>query len=322
MRDDPKRWLLAGAAVVGLTAYFLVNPPRFEHVAVLATLVGLLLASKTTRSLGVTLIPAAAFGLIYDMLQLFQARSYETVVIEPIWRVEAALFGWLGGASYPLGPLDVFREHNWSLVDAFGGVVYSIHMLPAFVFGLGVWWYAHRDRDEALRRRVARFWWGFLLLHVLAFSAHVLMPVAPPWYVSSHGFLAPTEPVVGNPAGLARVDALLGYGHFEGVYSNGKYVFGALPSLHVAVPTWVALRCERLWCKAGVWALTALMAFFAVYFAHHYIIDLAAGLGLAVLVHALISHTPVRSVPVLLDFHLRDAFGLAPERAAAEMRHG
>jgi hypothetical protein len=260
----------------------------------------------------VTLIPAAAFGLMYDLLHLFQPRSYETVIIEPVWQLEAAIFGWIGGDGYPLGLLDMFREYNWWPIDAIGGVVYSVHLVPAFVFGVGVWWLAHREVDEQQRHRVAQFWWGFLLLHVLAFAAHVLMPVAPPWYVLMHGFMPPTEPVVGNPAGLARVDALLGYGHFEGVYRNGKYVFGALPSLHVGVPAWVALRTESRWKKTGMWALTALMAFYAVYFAHHYVLDLVAGLGFALFVHVLIEQTPIRSVPGFLDFHLRDAFGMVP----------
>jgi hypothetical protein len=219
------------------------------------------------------------------------------------------LFGWIGGASHPLGPVDIFREHNWDAVDAVGALVYSIHLVPAFVFGVFVWWCAHRERDAAKFDRLSRFWWGFLLLNLLAFAVHIVVPVAPPWYIIEHGFVPPTEPLVGNPGGLARVDVLLGYGHFEGVYANAKYVFGALPSLHVAVPAWVALRTDGRWRGAGMWLFTAVMAFYAVYFAHHYIVDLVAGVGMAIFVHAMLESTRAGDVAVWLGRELRRTLG-------------
>ena len=309
MIGDSRSWSLAAGSSAVLVGYFWVNPLRPEHLAVLGLLLGLLLASRTTRILGVTLIPAAIFGLIYDMLHLFQARSYRAVVIEPVWQLEAWLFGWIGRESFPLGPVDVFREHNWAAVDAFGGVIYSIHLVPAFAFGLGLWWLAYRRGDVREGRRLSLFWWGFLALNLLAFCVHVLMPVAPPWYVLEHGFVRPSEAIMGNPAGLARVDALLGCGHFEGVYDRAAYDFGALPSLHVGVPAWVALRTEGKWRAIGMWLFTGVMAFYAVYFAHHYIVDLVAGAAFAGLVHVAIERTRLGDVVLAVDNRLHGILG-------------
>jgi membrane-associated phospholipid phosphatase len=60
-----------------------------------------------------------------------------------------------------------------------------------------------------------------------------------------------------------------------------------MPSLHVAVPTWVTLWLKGRWRIAAAF-FTLVMSFYAVYLGHHFVLDLIAGVLLAMLVWVLI----------------------------------
>jgi membrane-associated phospholipid phosphatase len=84
-----------------------------------------------------------------------------------------------------------------------------------------------------------------------------------------------------NPAGLLRVDAMLGTTYFRDLYTRGATVFGALPSLHAAYPFFGLLATFR---RAGPAsraiqiAYAFWMAFAAVYLNHHWLIDVLLGI--------------------------------------------
>jgi membrane-associated phospholipid phosphatase len=87
-----------------------------------------------------------------------------------------------------------------------------------------------------------------------------------------------------SPAGLARMDALLGVPLAASFYSQSANVFGAMPSLHCAYATLVAwmvfpLRGALRWATL---AFALSMVFSAVYLRHHYILDVLAGIVLAI----------------------------------------
>ncbi|MFW6057515.1 MAG: phosphatase PAP2 family protein, partial [Persicimonas sp.] len=147
------------------------------------------------------------------------------------------------------------------------------------------------------KARVHRFMWGYLIFNLLGFMVWVLFPVAPPWYVEQYGFGAPGEAIPGDPAALARVDAVLGYAYFSSIYREATYIFGAMPSLHVAPAFWIVLWA-RIRPIKGVAALyAAMMSFFAVYLGHHYIIDVLAGAALASAVYYALAHTRLGELP-------------------------
>ena len=66
-------------------------------------------------------------------------------------------------------------------------------------------------------------------------------------------------------------------------------VFGAVPSLHVAYATLVVcvVWSQARWLRAAALGFALSIAFAAVYLRHHYIIDVVAGVLLALLVHGL-----------------------------------
>ncbi|MFW5967180.1 MAG: phosphatase PAP2 family protein, partial [Persicimonas sp.] len=187
------------------------------------------------------------------------------------------------------------------------GLLYSTHVPAAVLFGIYLWWRCRRDTSSDGDRRVHPFMWGYLLMNLIGFVIWVCMPVAPPWYVEKYGLSAPSGPVLGDPAALERVDLLLGYAHFQSIYEQATYVFGAFPSMHVAPGVWVALWARRPSLRVIAVLYACLMSFFAVYLTHHYIVDVLAGALLAAAVYWLMSRTRARGWSIRLAAALRRA---------------
>jgi hypothetical protein len=141
------------------------------------------------------------------------------------------------------------------------------------------------------RPRMRYFLWAFAIANLIAFACWVVFPAAPPWYVHEHGCVADlaTKP---SPAGLLRVDQLMGIPYFQGFYGRASQVFGAVPSMHCACPMLGLLTAFRVtrWrtrCLHIAYVLT--MFFASVYLDHHWIIDGVLGWIVAI-VAVLIAH--------------------------------
>lgn len=320
-RSPLKKFVPVIIVVVALTLYGAVNPFRAEHMALVSLFVVLAVASRATRDLAVALVPAAIFGLVYDLLRLFADQSYHSVVVEPIYRIEQALFGWITPQPGDLGLVDFFREHHHIAIDILAGLFYSTHVPSVILFGLYLWWRSWRDdgQDES---RLHKFMWGYLVFNVLGFIVWITMPVAPPWYVEQYGFSAPGSAILGDPAGLGRVDAWLGYPHFTSIYEQGTYVFGAFPSLHVAPSIWIALWTRKTGMRLAAWTYALSMSFFAVYLSHHYLIDVIGGGLVAGAVYFALAHTrlgqwPDRAADVIRS-SFADILNPQPQEAVGE----
>lgn len=318
---------MCGVLLLLLGGYAWINPPRAEHWALLVLVVALVVGSRATRDLTAALLPAAIFGLAYDLMRLLLDRDYP--MLPTAWTVEAErrLFGWLSPASGELGPVDFFTQHNWLPLDLLAGLWYSTHVPSVILFGLFIWWCAYRERERAAER-LDKYFWGFLIFNGVGMLVWALFPVAPPWYIQEFGLLAPQaldlpEGLLGSPAGLARVDAWLGYEHFAGIYEQSTYVFGAMPSLHAAAPAWVALWARRKWLRRFSLIYAGMMAFFALYLGHHYLVDVVAGVALAVAVYWMLEHTRVGLVFIRVNAWLREVLAaLTARRAPGEVLSG
>jgi hypothetical protein len=295
-----------------LALYAAINPLRAEHLAILV-IVGILgLSSRSTRDLLVSILPMALFFYIYDLMRLVAVYSTDNVIIEGIYRAEEVIFGWMAPQAGALGPVDLFRQHNHIFFDLLGGVWYALHIPCILLFGIYLWFKSRGGLPHRTDQRLHIFMWGFLVMCIVGLAFQAGVPVAPPWYVEQYGFTPPTAPVDGDPAGLARVDAWLGIKYFEGVYTKNAYVFGALPSLHVASPVWLALNVRHRVGRPVAWLFAGMMGLFAVYLTHHYILDIVAGVALAVGVYLLMTRTPVKRWPTRLHNYLHEAFFGAP----------
>jgi membrane-associated phospholipid phosphatase len=91
------------------------------------------------------------------------------------------------------------------------------------------------------------------------------MPTAPPWMIHGHGFVGGVNP--------------------ELIHTFGNQ-YAAMPSLHAAdaliVGYCLALSCRHWWAKA-LWIMWPLWVWFCVIAtANHYVLDVLAGIAVAV----------------------------------------
>jgi inositol phosphorylceramide synthase catalytic subunit len=107
----------------------------------------------------------------------------------------------------------------------------------------------------------------------------VLFPCSAPWYENMYGLAPANYSMKGSPAGLARIDALLGLDLYTSGFTASPMVFGAFPSLHAATSTLEALFMSHVFPKwTPLWAFYAAWLWWStMYLSHHYAVDLVAG---------------------------------------------
>lgn len=316
-----KREWIAPLILLGMVLlYNLVNPLRTEHFAMLGGAAGFWFMSKKTRHFVLSFVPVFLFSWMYDLLRIFADTAAAKATVEGMHKLELLLFGWTFSDGARLTPNEMLVSVHHYVLDLIGGVWYASHVGVILILGVYLWWRHQRkgSADVASGVRLHRFLWGFLVLNIGMFAINLLFPVAPPWFVSEFGYAQPSGDIIGNAAGLGRIDELLGIGYFEGVYSKSSYVYGAMPSGHTAYAVWFALHMRGRVGRTLGWSYAVIMAFFAVYLNHHYMLDVLAGTTLAVSVYLLFKSTPLKHLPCMIQRGLRRLF-LKEESALSEV---
>lgn len=170
---------------------------------------------------------------------------------------------------------EVVANRPNAFLDLLTGATYLLFLVE--VFGVATYLF-FRARPKMLELSL-----GFLLANLVGWMIWLAYPAAPPWYVDLYGKGPAVLEAVSSPAGLTRIDALLPVPIAHAFYAKSANVFGAMPSLHVAYSVLVAFVVAPLggalrWASLG-FALS--MAFSAVYLRHHYILDVIAGVLVA-----------------------------------------
>lgn len=230
----------------------------------------------TLRSLLLYLTPFAVTGIAYELLEPLFLSRHGSIHIADLWELEARCFSVLTAAG-PRSLSELISQTQSPWLDLVCGITYLLFL--AEILGMTVVLF-FRDRRKALVLSL-----GFLVTNLLGWVIWLLYPAAPPWYVDQHGFALVGE-VAANPAGLARLDALLGVPLAAHFYAKNADVFGAMPSLHVAYGVLTAWVVAPLGGGLRLFTLcfAAAIAFSAVYLRHHYILDVLAGVLLAIFV--------------------------------------
>jgi membrane-associated phospholipid phosphatase len=156
------------------------------------------------------------------------------------------------------------------LLDFIANAFYMTHFFSVILMGVVLW----------VRRRehYGVFIVGLLLLSYTGFLTYVVFPAAPPWWAFQNGYL-PDQPV-------NLMHSLL----------SPEYIFatanplGAMPSLHTAWPIYLLLYALSLWGrKALPLAILPIgVAVASIYLGHHYLVDILAGIGYAVIAFSLV----------------------------------
>ena len=123
----------------------------------------------------------------------------------------------------------------------------------------------------------------FGYLNIIGVAIQLIFPCSPPWYENLYGLAPANYSMQGSPAGLARIDQLLGFDMYTTNFTASPLVFGAFPSLHSGNAVLEALFMSHVFPKLRplVFCYAMWMWWATMYLSHHYAVDLVAGAFLA-----------------------------------------
>ncbi len=213
---------------------------------------GFLLAYQVVRGLA-DRNPAKAFSNGYHILELEQRFTHR--IVELTAQNIADSSGWLLTAA------------AWTYWNS-----------EFTVMGIAILW-VYLRRHEHFRR----FRNTVLLANVIGLVGYVVAPTAPPRMFPSFGF-------------TDTLDSVGGLNHGSGLVQLAANPYAAMPSLHAAdaliVGVVLVAACRHWWSKA-IWALWPVWVWFCVMAtANHFLLDVLAGIAVALLSMALVTAAP------------------------------
>jgi membrane-associated phospholipid phosphatase len=123
----------------------------------------------------------------------------------------------------------------------------------------------------------------FGYLNIVGVGIQLIFPSSPPWYENMYGLAPANYSVPGSPAGLRRIDQLLGIDMYTTNFTASPLVFGAFPSLHSGNAVLEALFMSHCFPKLRPFAIAYAMWMWwaTMYLSHHYAVDLVVGAFMA-----------------------------------------
>jgi hypothetical protein len=121
---------------------------------------------------------------------------------------------------------------------------------------------------------------AFGYMNLTAVIVQIVFPCSPPWYESTYGLTTPANySIPGDAAGLKAIDKLFGNDFWSSTFHASPLVFGAFPSLHSGWATLEALFMGHVFPNLfPVYIFYTMWLWWsAMYFSHHYVIDLVGG---------------------------------------------
>ena len=232
---------------------------------VVAGLLGFVALRRTDRTTRILALYPLVF-LLYVALRRLADDGFAPIRVEyavvldralGLGRVPTiALQDWLSGALAPAEPL---------LVGVYVSFFFAFVVLAPLLF--------RADRPGAERMLAAG-----VVVFLIGLPIHWAVPTEPPWMAALGGHIGEAPRILH--------DSWLG--EQTTVYELGQDAsandVSAMPSYHTALTVLIALAVARLgrgWAVLG-WAYAAAMGFALVYGAEHWVIDLAAGAGIAI----------------------------------------
>ncbi len=221
------------------------------------------------RGFGFDFLPFMALLFTYTELRRF-ADDFTGADINVVNLIkwEKALFGGTLPGHWLQSNLG---DHFFTpVIDVLTNTFYLSHFITPLILA-AVLWYFRRPEYWA-------FMIGLVVLSFAAFLTYLVFPAAPPWWATSHGYLR-TEPIT--------LDSFIVSRH---VVASGPNPVAAMPSLHIAYPTYLALVSMTVWGRRGlpVLILPLGVAFSAIYLGHHYVIDGLVGATYALFVYLIV----------------------------------
>jgi membrane-associated phospholipid phosphatase len=272
--------LLGVLALYGVSLALLVALDQITMVWKSLVIPGVVIAAALTgrlRSfvrdwsvfLGAVILFDVCRGGVFSLIRAFEWPVYMEYAI----RWDRLLFGeipiyafqqWMG-AGAGLGGFDRLM-----------GVAYASHFLAFILFGLSIWLL----RPESF----GRFKVAMIALMYGGLAIYALVPTVPPWMAAETFFVIPPISGVAGELFTAKLPALTAAFAINPV--------AAMPSLHCAFPTMLALFAFRDFGRIG-WGMAAyasIVCASTVYLGQHYVVDVIAGVALAIAVFGVVHY--------------------------------
>lgn len=282
-RIQPWQWAISVGVCGYLALGLATHTIKAYHWFMLLVIPATFWVAEGGRRFFLDWAPLFACWLIYDRFRLAQPYLLDRVAVGSVYQLEQWLFGWMAGGEVPAHAARAWlaTHSGETLLAVFSWLMQATYLshlfyLPPILF---VWWFRGKT-DAGERTRFAQHIRAFTALHLLGFAIYVLLPVAPPWWVSLHGMAQPSTAL------LAQTNLALG---IEGALAQSTIRtapnwFAAVPSLHAAYPVLLMLLAlrDRRWLflaiisfyGAAMWTATIVLNL-------HYVADLLAGAALA-----------------------------------------
>jgi membrane-associated phospholipid phosphatase len=280
-----RRWAALGYLALLIAVVVLVGVPtdRGSLLLIVVAGLGVTCLGKGWAAFGRVLLDWLPFTLVLVVYDV--SRGLADWVGMPLHEsdVAAADRGLFGGTVPTVWLQDHFLHPGspqW--YDAVATLIYTSHFLATPIVA-AVLWIRNRERWIAFITRV-------IVLSLAGLVTYVLFPAAPPWYASRDGVIAPVI------RASARGWIWLRVNHAGNLLSEGQVAsnaVAAIPSLHTAFATIIALFVAQQFRSAWRWLLVAypiVMGAALVYLGEHYVVDLLAGVGYALAVHFGVSY--------------------------------
>jgi membrane-associated phospholipid phosphatase len=164
---------------------------------------------------------------------------------------------------------------SWSAQFVYFSHLFVAPLVIALIWLLGV-------SSECYQSTFKEYVRAFTFLNFSAIVVYLLVPVAPPWWVTLNGMAQPTAVLVSQ----ANVASAMHGSLIQAMIRNASQWFAAVPSLHGAYPVLLLLLSRRKkshLASAGLAFYGAAMWISTVVLNQHYVIDLVAGGLLAII---------------------------------------
>ncbi|KAI9886634.1 MAG: hypothetical protein M1823_001548 [Watsoniomyces obsoletus] len=259
-------------AVVAIFSLCIIESPGPLMKTVIATGLLMSLTIPLTRQFFLPFLPIASWLVLFYSCR-FVAGDYRP----PIWvRVLPALENIVYGANLS----NILSAHQHVILDVLAWIPYGLmHFGAPFVVSAIIFVFAPPGTLPVFAR-------SFGYINLIGVIIQMLFPCAPPWYENLYGLAPANYSMAGSPAGLARIDQLLGIDLYTSGFTAAPVVFGAFPSLHAGHATTHALFLSHIFpqLRPVFIGYTLWIWWATMYLSHHYAVDLVGGSLLAAIV--------------------------------------
>lgn len=163
-------------------------------------------------------------------------------------------------------------------LDSMAIFFHSTHFFFFLVSGLAIWFFR---REEFPQYRL-----GVLIIMYSSLLGYLFVPTAPPWMAAAQFHVLPPVRHIAWQFYNIRMPA------FEAIFNVNP--IAAMPSLHVALPTFCAMLGLRLFGRKAFWMPFYAIGIFlsVVYLGEHYVIDGIAAVLLTLIVYLVVYYFP------------------------------